>query len=58
MPFVVNLASEGRNWLDQSITRTQVLTVSEPVRQYAPVIFAWMIGRVEDCVAKGWLRDA
>ncbi len=58
MPFVVNLACEGRNWLDQSVTRTQLLKVSEPVRQHAPEIFAWMVARVEDCVQRGWLRDA
>jgi putative hydrolase of HD superfamily len=57
MPFIVNLATEGRNWLDQSVSRSQVLRVSEPVRQYAPEIFEWMVERVDDCVQKGWLRD-
>jgi putative hydrolase of HD superfamily len=57
MPFVVNLATEGQNWLDQSISRSQVLRVSEPVRQHAPEIFDWMVERADDCVRKGWLRD-
>jgi putative hydrolase of HD superfamily len=57
-PFVVNLACEGKNWRDKSISRTQVLKVNEPVRLYAPEIFEWMAGRVEECVQKGWLRDA
>ncbi|HTQ98904.1 MAG TPA: HD domain-containing protein [Candidatus Acidoferrum sp.] len=58
MPFVVNLACEGRNWLDQSVSRSQVLKISEPVRLHAPEIFEWMQVRVDECVRKGWLRDA
>jgi putative hydrolase of HD superfamily len=56
-PFVVNLACEGRNWLEQSVSRSQVLAISEPVRRYAPDVFAWMLQRMEECVQKGWLRD-
>lgn len=58
MPFVVNLACEGKNWLSQSISRSQVLKVNEPVRLHAPEIFEWMTERIEECVKKGWLRDA
>lgn len=56
MPFVVNLACEGRNWQDQSVSRSQVLKISEPVRLHAPEIFEWMRLRVDECVSKGWLR--
>ena len=58
MPFVVNLATDGKNWVEQSVSRSQLLKVSEPVRQYAPEIFEWMVERAEDCVHRGWLRDA
>jgi putative hydrolase of HD superfamily len=58
MPFIVNLAAQGQNWREQSIARSQVLKVSEPVRQHAPEIFAWMIERIDESVRKGWLRDA
>ncbi len=57
MPFIVNLACEGRNWLDQSVSRSQVLRVSDPVRRHAPEVFQWMVERVEECVQKGWLRE-
>jgi putative hydrolase of HD superfamily len=57
MPFVVNLACEGKNWREQSISRSQVLRISEPVRQYAPEIFTWMVERVDECVQKGWLTE-
>ncbi|MGH8256000.1 MAG: HD domain-containing protein, partial [Steroidobacteraceae bacterium] len=57
MPFVVNLATEGRAWRDQNVARSQVLAVNEPIRRYAPEIFAWMQGRIDECVGKGWLRE-
>jgi len=58
MPFIVNLASQGQNWKDQSIRRSQVLKVSKPVQDHAPEIFAWMEERIEECVRAGWLVDA
>lgn len=58
MPFIVNLASRGQNWKEQSISRSQLLRVSQPVQQHAPEIYAWMVGQVEECVRLGWLRDA
>jgi putative hydrolases of HD superfamily len=58
MPFIVNLATQGQNWKEQSISRSQVIHVSKPVRDHAPEIYAWMIKRIEECVTDGWLRDA
>jgi putative hydrolase of HD superfamily len=40
MPFVVNLATQGQNWKDQAIRRSQVLKVSKPVQDHAPEIYA------------------
>ncbi len=58
MPFVVNLATQGKNWKDQSICRSQVLKVNAPVRDIAPEIYVWMQERIEECVKSGWLVDA
>ena len=58
MPFVVNLATQGNNWKEQSVSRSQVLRVNEPVREHAPEIYEWMVGRIDECVKDGWLRDA
>jgi putative hydrolase of HD superfamily len=58
MPFVVNLATQGTNWREQSVSRSQVLRVSDPVREHAPEIYDWMIKRIEGCVKAGWLLDA
>ncbi len=57
MPFIVNLAAQGRNWTEQSVSRSQVLKVSQPVKAVAPDIYDWMVERVEQCVRDGWLRD-
>jgi len=57
MPFIVNLATQGQNWKDQSIRRSQVAKVSQPVREHAPEIYAWMQERMDDCVKAGWLID-
>jgi putative hydrolase of HD superfamily len=43
MPFIVNLSTQGINWKEQSVTRSQVLRVSEPVRVQAPEIYQWMV---------------
>jgi len=58
MPFIVNLGSQGINWMEQSVTRSQVLRVSEQVREQAPEIYEWMLGKIEECVKAGWLIDA
>jgi putative hydrolases of HD superfamily len=58
MPFIVNLGSQGINWMEQSVTRSQVLRVSETVREQAPEIYEWMLGKIEECVKAGWLIDA
>jgi putative hydrolase of HD superfamily len=58
MPFIVNLATQGINWKEQSVRRSQLLRVSEPVREQAPEIYVWMLRKIEDSVKAGWLIDA
>jgi putative hydrolase of HD superfamily len=58
MPFIVNLATQGINWKEQAVSRSQVLRVSQPVREHAPEIYEWMLGKIGDCVKAGWLIDA
>jgi len=57
MPFIVNLSTQGINWKEQSVSRSQVLRVSRPVREHAPEIYEWMVGKIEECVKVGWLVD-
>lgn len=58
MPFIVNIASDGRAWRDDGIRKSQVLGVHEFIRDIAPGIHAWIVAEVELCVRRGWLVDA
>jgi putative hydrolases of HD superfamily len=58
MPFIVNLATHGKTWKESSVTRSQLLRVSQPVRDYAPELHEWMRGRIDACVEAGWIIDA
>ena len=55
---VSDTSTQGVNWKEQSVSRSQVLRVSEPVREHAPEIYEWMQGKIEEAVRAGWLIDA
>jgi putative hydrolases of HD superfamily len=57
MPFIVNLATQGRNWKEQCVSRSQALRVSQPIREVAPEIYEWLVQRTVQCVQDGWLRE-
>jgi putative hydrolases of HD superfamily len=56
-PFIVNIAINGKNWKEQSISRSQLLNINEPIRQHAPELYDWVVKKIDECVALGWLRD-
>jgi putative hydrolase of HD superfamily len=58
MPFIIHLSNQGTAWKEQSVSRSKLLQVSQPVREHAPEIYEWMLGKIEDCVKAGWLIDA
>ena len=58
LPFIGNLATQGKSWRDRSITRSQVLHINETTWALAPEIYSWMVKRIDECVEQGWLRDA
>ena len=55
LPFLSNLATQGRSWQDWSVRRSQVLARNQVIAQQAPEIYAWMVQRLDECVAQGWL---
>lgn len=57
LPFITNLITNGQTWREQNISRSQVLKINEPVGNYAPEIYAWMLKKIDGCVEKGWLLD-
>lgn len=57
LPFMLNLNTQGQTWLDQGISRSQVLRINRHTQEFAPEIFEWMLAKIDWAVAQGWLRD-
>lgn len=58
LPFLHNLHSEGRAWRDHGIRASQVLNMHGFVAQHSPLIHRWLLTKVDEAVARGWLiRD-
>jgi putative hydrolases of HD superfamily len=57
LPFMHNLASEGRAWKENSIARSQVLRMHAFIERDAPDLFAWIKQQLDAAVARGWLID-
>lgn len=58
LPFLLNLASEGRTWQEQQITSSMVIKHNEFIREISPDIYKWMMAELEIAVSKGWLKNA
>lgn len=57
LPFILNLATEGKTWHDQNITKTMVIEHHQFIQNVAPDIFDWMMQNIQEAVKKGWLLD-
>jgi putative hydrolase of HD superfamily len=55
LPFMHNISSEGRAWLDNGIHRDQVLKMHQFIESESPEIFDWFINKVNHAVEQGWL---
>lgn len=58
LPFLHNINSEGRTWLEHDIRRSQVLQMHQFIEKENPEIFAWFIQKLDYAVAQRWLIDA
>ena len=58
LPFMMNLATNGRTWKEQGIRRSQVIDLNRGVRDVSPGLFEWMKGEIDAAVNNGWLIDA
>jgi putative hydrolase of HD superfamily len=58
VPFLLNLASEGRAWKEQGISRSQVLGVNKGIPAVSPAIHQWMLAEIDKAVQLGWLIDS
>ena len=57
LPFLLNLATEGKTWREQSIGKNQVLEINQVIAKEAPLIFQWMIKEIDRAVELGWLQN-
>ncbi|MBT8439639.1 MAG: HD domain-containing protein [Gammaproteobacteria bacterium] len=55
LPFLHNISSEGRAWLDNGIHRDQVLKMHQFIESESPEIYGWFINKVNHAVEQGWL---
>lgn len=58
LPFLHNIASQGRTWQEHDIAKSQVLDAHRFIADAAPDLFAWMQSQLDDAVKNGWLKDA
>ena len=58
MPFIMNLATEGKTWREQRIRKSQVLELNKFMVTEAPTIYQWIEGEIEKAVELGWLLNA
>lgn len=58
LPFLLNLASEGRTWREQEITLNMVIKHNEFIREISPDIHEWMMEELKMAVSKNWLEKA
>ena len=58
MPILLNLATEGRTWLEDSIKKSQVLAVNKIIFDHSEELGSWLKGEIDMAVQKGWLQDA
>lgn len=55
LPFLLNLASEGKTWQEQNIIEPMVRKHNDFIRTIAPEIHQWMMDELDIAITKGWL---
>ena len=58
LPFLLNLNTEGKTWIDGGVTRSQVAGALAFIKDSFPTIHDWQTQQIEYATQKGWLIDA
>jgi putative hydrolase of HD superfamily len=56
LPFLHNIASQGKTWKELGIKKTQVLKAHEFIAEDFPEIHAWILVKTQLAVQKKWLN--
>lgn len=57
LPFLMNVITEGKTWLEQDVCKSQVINVNKSIQIMYPELYKWMLDQIDAAVKKGWLRS-
>lgn len=57
LPFLLNMASEGRAWKEQAVRRSQVLAIHQISQTHFPALYDWILAEIERAIKHSWLLD-
>ena len=58
LPFLLNLNTEGKTWIESDVTRSQVAAALAFIEHSFPVIHDWLTENIEYATHQGWLIDS
>nr|WP_313975816.1 HD domain-containing protein [uncultured Psychrobacter sp.] len=58
LPFLLNLHSDGKTWIESDVTRSQVSAAHAFIKDNFPSIHEWQERQIEFATQQGWLIDA
>ncbi|MGO2339212.1 MAG: HD domain-containing protein [Psychrobacter sp.] len=57
LPFLLNLNTEGKTWIELGVTRSQVSNAHNFIKESFPSIHDWLSKNIEYATQQGWLVD-
>ncbi|MFK4001445.1 HD family hydrolase [Psychrobacter namhaensis] len=57
LPFLLNLNTNGKTWIELGVTRTQVAGAHAFIKNSFPAIHDWLSKNIEYATQQGWLID-
>lgn len=58
LPFLLNLNTEGKTWIESQVTRSQVAAALAFIKDSFPSIHDWLSYNIDYATQQGWLIDA
>lgn len=58
LPFLLNLNTEGKTWIESDVTRSQVAAALAFIEHSFPVIYDWLTENITYATQQGWLIDS
>jgi putative hydrolase of HD superfamily len=58
LPFLLNLNTEGKTWIEAKVTRSQVAAALAFIKDSFPPIHDWLSYNIDYATQQGWLIDA